>query len=152
MYAQAAEDAKYKAKTAYDIAIQHDDTPEQIAAEIRARDAYIAAKEHCAKAKELLHEAEDMSFKSATILEQAIAMLTEAQKLDFEPIYEDIDELIEGAQNGGGGDGDDAQLEDWLETIEADFSKKCHRRSAKTESTTFADGTGAIAAAHICGN
>lgn len=152
MYVQAAEEAKYKAEAAYNIAAQHDDTPEQIAAEVRARDAYIAAKEHCAQAKDLLHDAEDMAFKAQTTIEQANAMLTEAQKLDFQPIYEEIDELIEGAQNGGGDDGDDAHLENWLETFQPSFSKKCHRNSAMAESTTFADGTVGFGAAHVCGN
>lgn len=40
-------------------------------------------------------ETEDMAFKAETVIEMAMAVLSEAQKIDFEPILGEIDVLIE---------------------------------------------------------
>jgi hypothetical protein len=61
--------------------------------------------------------------------------------VDFEEIFEDIDELIDGA----GGDG--SELIDWLDTVNKDFTKKCHGKSAYFEKNAELN---AIGASHQC--
>ena len=61
--------------------------------------------------------------------------------VDFKAILDEIDEIIDTA--GGGG----SPLNDWLETIEANFNKKCKSNSIKTVSD---DGLNALGFAHEC--
>lgn len=95
MYVADAEAAKKKAEDAYNIAKQHMETPTQEAAEEKARNALTAATDNCMMANEYLLETEDMAFKAETVIEMAMALLSEAQKIDFEPILGEIDVLIE---------------------------------------------------------
>jgi hypothetical protein len=148
MYIQAAEDAKYKAEAAYNIAKTHTDTETQRAAEEKARKAWEAASDHCAQAKDLLVTAEDMVSKADLAISLASASLYVAQENDFAPIIDEIDGLIEDAQNGGGDDNGSA-LALWLETVEKSGTS-CSRRAVDTAAETLDNGDTAMAAAHGC--
>lgn len=95
MYVDDAEAAKKKAEDAYNIAKQHSETPTQVEAEEKARNALAAATDNCMMANDYLMETEDMASKAETVIEMAMAVLSEAQKIDFEPILGEIDDLIE---------------------------------------------------------
>lgn len=56
-YVKAAEEAKAAAEAAYNIAAQHNETPTQSAALLKAETAWLEAKEHCKLANALLADA-----------------------------------------------------------------------------------------------
>jgi hypothetical protein len=146
MYVEAAEAAKQAAEAAYTIAAEHDDTPLQVEAEERARNAWIAAKEHCQQARDLLADAEDMAAIADNVLEEAALSLEDTALVVFDDIFDEIDTLIEEAQNGGG----DSGLADWLQTLVPNFAKKCHGKSVANQKDVFEGDIGALGFAHQC--
>jgi hypothetical protein len=65
--------------------------------------------------------------------DEAMAKSEEANKVSFESIFAEIDQLIKDAQDGDDGDdgNDGTELENWLEGIEAKFKKPCWSKSVK---------------------
>jgi multidrug resistance efflux pump len=137
MYVQAAEDAKKAAEVAYNIAAQHDDTDAQLEAAEKAKAAWEAAKEHCNNATNLLHNAADLAHKADVNIQAIEAYLDSVEtEVDFEQILAKIDQLIEDAG------GNDNGIDEWLETIEPSFTKKCSGKSVLTKKNADLNAAG----------
>ena len=144
-YVEAAEQAKAAAIAAHAIASQHTETPLQVAALEKAEAALIEAKEHCKKANELLADALNMAAEADDVIKAAKEAFESADGIDFSGFMDEIDALIEEAENNDGG----SPLADWLATIvpTASGSKACRSSGIKTDVSADLN---AVGFAHNC--